>query len=384
MSVTAPKGFVAAGMHAGIKAAGVLDLALVASTAGPIPVSAVFTRCQTEAAPVTLSRQHAANGLAQAVVLNSGCANAGTGRQGTQAAEAMARSVAAALSCQLPDVLVCSTGAIGPQLPPDLPDAASALVGSLSPANGALAAEAILTTDTVIKQIIIEGDGWVIGGMAKGAGMIRPDMATMLAVLTTDAVVSADTLALLLSQAVDRTFNCLNVDGCQSTNDTVTLMASGASGVTPDHESFLAALEAACSSLARQMAEDAEGASRVVTMKLSGADSDVDAQQLGMAVADSALVRSSFYGGDPNWGRIYGALGVAGVPIEQQDIAIAYNGVTVAEGGSETVYDRLALLDDLAEGEIEVTILVGTGPGRAVIVTTDLTPDYVIFNGEPS
>jgi len=384
MSVTAAKGFVAAGIHAGVKPSGALDLALVVSASGPIPAAAVFTRCLTEAAPVTLSRQHIANGIARAVVLNSGCANAGTGQEGEQAALAMAFAVGDALACDATDILVCSTGAIGPELPAALPDAATQLVEAMALEHNKAAAEAILTTDSVIKEIVIQGDGWTIGGMAKGAGMIRPDMATMLAVLTTDAIVSSDVLASALPDAVAGTFNCLNIDGCQSTNDTVTVLASGASGVEPDRDSFVAALRAACASLARQMAQDAEGASRVVTMTICGAASDADAQQLGMAVADSALVRSSFYGGDPNWGRVYGALGVAGVPIDPQSIAVAYNGVTVARAGREISYDRPALVSDMAEGEIEVAISVGAGPGRAVIVTTDLTPEYVRFNGEPS
>ena len=384
MSVTAAEGFTAAGIHAGTKADGALDLALVVSTSGTVPSAAVFTKSYTEAAPVTLSRQHASNGMAQAVVLNSGCANAGTGQRGAAAALAMATSVAHALDCDVSDVLVCSTGAIGPELPVELPDAAGHLVAELSVDNHRLAAQAILTTDSTTKEVIIERDGWVVGGMAKGAGMIRPDMATMLAVLTTDAVVDAEHLSTILSKSVATTFNCLNIDGCQSTNDTVTLFASGASGIEPDLATFSEAVAAACASLARQMAEDAEGASRVVTMTITGAVSDEQAQQLGMVVADSALVRSSFYGGDPNWGRLYGALGVAGVPIAADQVSISYNGVTVAEGGDEVVYDRPTLLQELAEGEIEVGISVGTGAGFATIVTTDLTPEYVIFNGEPS
>lgn len=384
MSVTAAQGFEATGIHAGTKADDALDLALVNSVSGPIPVAAVFTQSYTEAAPVTLSRLHAENGVAQAVVLNSGCANAGTGQRGAVASLAMATSVARALSCDVTDVLVCSTGAIGPELPKDLPDAATELVRGLGVDNHALAAEAILTTDSVIKETVIQVDGWTVGGMAKGAGMIRPDMATMLAVLTTDAIVDSELLSAVLSDAVNRTFNCLNIDGCQSTNDTVTLFASGASGVEPEPAAFAEAVHAACASLARQMAEDAEGASRVVTMTVTGAASDKHAQQLGMTVADSALVRSSFYGGDPNWGRIYGALGVAGVPVAPAEITVVYNGVTIAEAGDEVAYDRPSLLEDLADGEIDLVVSVGNGPGTAVIVTADLTPEYVVFNGEPS
>jgi len=384
MSVTAAQGFTAAGIHAGVKEGDALDLALVASSSGPIAAAAVFTQSLTEAAPVTLSREHIADGRAHAVVLNSGCANAGTGVRGAAAAHAMAVAVGKALSTDPTNVVVCSTGAIGPELPVSLPDGATALVAALDTVNHTLAAEAILTTDTFTKEAVVKWEGWVIGGMAKGAGMIRPNMATMLSVLTTDAVVSSDVLQSTLIASVRRTFNCLNIDGCQSTNDAVILMASGASGIAPDLDVFEAALATVCFSLARQMAEDAEGASRVVTLNVSGAANARDAHQLGMAVANSALVRCSFYGGDPNWGRVYGALGVAGVSLAANEVSIAYNGMTVAHGGGEAPFDRDSLLADLAEGEIIVDIVVGHGPGSASIVTTDLTPEYVTFNGEPS
>ncbi len=383
MSVTSARGFRAAGVAAGIKAGGQLDLALVVSESGPVPSAAVFTRSMTAAAPVSLSRSHLADGRSAAVVLNSGCANAGTGERGAAAARAMAEAVGRAIGHAAEDVVVCSTGPIGPQLPDDLPKRVPELVAALSP-DGHPAAEAILTTDSVPKQVTEFGDGWVVGGMAKGAGMIRPDMATMLAVLTTDARVDAATLHDVLGQAVGPTFNSLNIDGCQSTNDTVVIMSSGASAVEPDRDELTAAVTGVCRRLATAMAEDAEGASRVVTLTITGAETDDAARRLGMAVADSVLVRSSFYGGDPNWGRIYGALGVAGVPIDPAAVTVHYQGVQVASSGSSVGYDEPSLLSSMKSGPLDVRISVGHGQGKGVVVTTDLTPSYVVFNGEPS
>ena len=383
MSVVAALGFRTAGMAAGIKPDGSLDLALVVSDSGSIPVAAVFTRSATEAAPVSLSRRHAADGRAAAVVLNSGCANAGTGADGAAAALAMAEAVAKELELSPSEVLVCSTGPIGTRLPEELPNRVPELIARLGN-DGLSAAEGIMTTDSVPKQATESGEGWTVGGMAKGAGMIRPDMATMLAVLTTDAHVESEVLHEVLSEAVATTFNSLNIDGCQSTNDTVILMASGASGIEPDPVELAAVVTSVCRRLATAMAEDAEGASRVVTLTVSGAASDRDACRLGMAVADSALVRASFYGGDPNWGRVYGALGVAGVSLDPAAIAVRYQGVAVAERGVAVAYDVAVVLAAMKTGPLAVDVSVGAGVGRAEIITTDLTPDYVIFNGEPS
>jgi glutamate N-acetyltransferase/amino-acid N-acetyltransferase len=240
-----------------------------------------------------------------------------------------------------------------------------------------------MTSDSVPKQTVSHHDGYTIGGMAKGAGMIRPDMATMLAFLTTDAAVTSDTAARVLKRAVDSTFNALNVDGCQSTNDTVILMCSGASGVEPDESAFGAAIEAACADLTAQMARDAEGASRVIHLEVTGAADAAVARRLGMVMADSALVRSSFYGGDPNWGRLVAALGTAGVDIDPADIEIAYDGTVIASQGEYVPTDEEALARRLA-GDFTVSVRVGRGPGRATVITTDLTPDYVRFNGERS
>lgn len=386
MSVTAARGFRATGLHAGVKPDGRLDTALVAADR-PVPAAAVFTTSLTAAPVVTLARKHLVNSLLQALVVNSGCANAGTGEAGLVWAEQIAGAAARALGCHTEDVLVASTGPIGTDLPVEeivasLPAAVSRLEASAESAT--LAARGIMTTDSVPKEATVAGDGYVIGGMSKGAGMIRPDMATMLAYLTTDAVVTPATLQVALTDAVDVTFNCLNIDGCQSTNDMVVLLASGDSGVEPDPAEFASHLTRLSRDLTWQMAKDAEGASRVVTLRISGTDDHATARVVGKAVADSALVRSSFYGGDPNWGRILQALGVTGVPLHQEDIEIAYEGTTLAQGGVGIPHDEADLLARLEQGDFEVSIVVGMGPGRATVVTTDLTPEYVIFNGERS
>ncbi len=385
MSVTAAAGFRAAGIAAGIKAAGALDLALLAA-ARAVPAAAVFTTSLTAAAPVEVSRRRVAAGRARAVLLNSGCANAGTGTSGLDAAEATTAAVAAALACPPDEVLVCSTGPIGPVLPVGrMVGAVPALVASLgaSRLDATAAAHAILTTDSHPKEAVSGGHGWSVGGMAKGAGMIRPDMATMLAVLTTDAVAAPDVLVAALRRAVAVTFNCLDIDGCQSTNDTVILLASGDSGVSPAPAELEEAVETVCRFLAEEMAADAEGASKVVHIEISGAASLDDARRLGLAVADSALVRASFFGADPNWGRVFGALGVAGVPLEPDRISVAYEGVEVCAGGAGVPFDDDALSARLG-GDFAVSIRVGDGPGSVVVVTTDLTPDYVRFNGDRS
>ena len=241
-----------------------------------------------------------------------------------------------------------------------------------------------MTTDSVAKQSVVEGAGWSVGGMAKGSGMVRPDMATMLAFITTDASVDHDRLDDALRSAVDVSFNSLNIDGCESTNDTVIAIASGASGVAPEPTEFDAAMEDVCRDLAHQMAQDAEGASRVVTIELTGADDDAQARELGRTITDSALVRSSFHGGDVNWGRILGALGTSDISIDPESITISYEGVVVFTGGMQAVYSDEALLAGLETGDFGISVSLGDGSGTAHIVTTDLTPEYVIFNGERS
>jgi glutamate N-acetyltransferase/amino-acid N-acetyltransferase len=386
VSVVAARGFTAAGVRAGIKADGP-DLAVVIADR-PAVAAAVLTTNQAAAAPVHLCREHlSGDPVASAVVVNSGCANAATGAEGMANARRTAQHMASAISTQPNDVLVCSTGPIGPQLPIErLVVGIDAAVASSSadPASGTAAATAIMTTDSVTKESVAGGGGFVVGGMAKGAGMVRPDMATMLAVITTDAVVEADTLREALRTAADVSFNSLNIDGCESTNDTVILLASGASGVEPTVRELEAAVTAVCADLAMQMARDAEGASRVVTIDVDGALDAAEARYLGRLIADSALVRASFYGGDVNWGRVIGALGTAEVTLDMSAIGLAYQGETVFRGGVGVPFDEATLLARCASGDLALRVDLGRGRGRATVVTTDLTPDYVIFNGERS
>ncbi len=386
MSVIAPKGFMASGVASGIKPDGVLDLAVVAANTA-VPAAAVFTTNMAAAAPVRLSRRHmTAHPSVRTVVLNSGCANAATGERGRAVAELTANRTAELMACSPEEVLVCSTGTIGTHLPPEtitagVADGVAAL-GSTEE-HAACAATAIMTTDSVKKEVVVEGDGFTVGGMAKGSGMIRPDMATMLAVLTTDAVATAEVLDAALRVAVDYSFHALNVDGCPSTNDTVVALASGASRVAPDADSLAAALTGAAVELSRMMAADAEGASRVVTIAVTGATDDHAARSIGRSVADSALVRSAFYGADPNWGRIIAALGEVSEEVDFDDLSIAFEGTTVARRGCGVGADE-DKLSEAMEGDFGVTVCVGAGPGTARVFTTDLTPDYVRFNAERS
>lgn len=381
MSVTAPRGFVAGGVACGIKQGGDLDLALVAARS-PVPAAGVFTRNLAAAPPVVVSRRHLTGGRIRAVVISSGCANAATGEEGRKAAEATAREVAAHLGCLPGEVVVCSTGPIGGVVPVDR-IAAGLEAMHLSETGGGLAARAILTTDSGPKQETRSAGGFTVGGMAKGAGMIRPDMATMLAVITTDAIADPLELDGALRRAVDRSFNALDIDGCESTNDTVVVLASGESGLRPEPTVLAGAIEDVCRGLAAQMAADAEGASKVVTLELDGAADDESALKLARAVADSALVRASFFGADPNWGRIVAALGAARIHFDIDQVEIGYAGTPVARNGVGLEADHDAVSSKL-EDDFTVTISVGDGPGRCSLLTTDLTPEYVRFNGERS
>jgi glutamate N-acetyltransferase/amino-acid N-acetyltransferase len=386
VSVTAAVGFSASGVAAGIKP-DALDIAVIVADE-PVPTAGVFTLNQAAAAPVVLDRESLGrSALKRGIVINSGCANAATGDQGIANSLAMAGTLADQIGCEPGDVLVSSTGTIGPQLPMDLvlPGirfAASRI--STTEESAVLAARAILTTDSVIKQSVAGGDNWVVGGMSKGSGMVRPNMATMLAFITTDALVEPTVLNDVLRSAVDVSFNSLNIDGCESTNDSVIVMASGASRIVPDHDQFASVMEEVCRDLALQMAADAEGASRVVTIDVNGASDDGSARALGRTVTDSALVRSSFYGGDVNWGRILGALGTSVIDIDPARITVGYEGVTVFEEGMVAAFDEPDLLETIEAGDFSITIDLGDGDGRAIVVTTDLTPEYVAFNGERS
>jgi glutamate N-acetyltransferase/amino-acid N-acetyltransferase len=386
VSVTAAEGFSAAGVAAGIKPDS-LDMAVLVADR-PAATAAVFTQNQAAAAPVVLGRESLRlSNSKRGIVVNSGCANAATGDRGLANGQTMAEILAIEIGCDPVDVLVCSTGTIGPQLPMDLvvPGIkAAASHRSVTGESATNAATAIMTTDSFPKQAVVEGDGWVVGGMSKGAGMVRPNMATMLAFITTDAVVEPDLLDNSLRRAVDVSFNSLNIDGCESTNDTVIAMASGASGIAPEAEAFIVAMRTLCRDLSLQMARDAEGASRVVTIDVTGAADDAEARSLGRTVSDSALVRSSFYGGDVNWGRILGALGTTAIPIDLTTISIAYQDIAVFSAGAPVDYDEASLLEAIESGDFTITIDLAGGSGTAHIVTTDLTPEYVIFNGERS
>ena len=384
MSVTAAAGFVAAGIHGGVKEdPEALDLALVATEDGqPVAAAGVFTPNRMTAAPVQLCQAHLrqAQGQAAAVLLNSGNANAATGEAGHADAEELVGRLAAELGCAPHHVLMCSTGLIGNRLPVEAMAASlPALAAARSPQGAVDAAEAIMTTDTHRKETVVQGDGWVVGGMAKGAAMLSPKMATMLAVLTTDAAVDAGELQEALREGVAHSFNALSVDGCQSTNDTVLLLASGRAGA-PDPRAFRDAVAAACLHLAEQMAGDAEGATKLVRVHVTGAASDEDAEATARRIADSALCKCSWYGEDPYWGRLASEAGSAGVHFDQALLSVCYGGVMVARHGVEIEHDSGAVADHMAEPELDVNVDLGLGAGRFTILTNDLTHAYVDEN----
>ena len=383
MSVTAAKGFVAAGVAAGIKQSGDKDLSLVATDDGrAVTAAAVFTANLATAAPVQVSRAHLDKtaGRAAAVVLNSGNANAATGARGVDDAERMCELVASGLACEVAEILVCSTGLIGFPLPMDVIEAAiPRLVDARGPHGGTDAAEAILTTDTHRKEAVVVESGFTVGGMAKGAAMLAPNMATMLAVLTTDAAVPGDVLAETLRSAVDDSFNRLTVDGCTSTNDTVIVLASGRAG-EHDAGAVQDALTRACDDLASQMAGDAEGATKVVRVEVVGARSDAEARLAARAVGESQLVKCSLYGEDPYWGRIVSELGAAGVGFDPNRVSIAYGDVTVCYDGVAVPYDEPALRAQMAQRHMRIRADLGIGPGEGAVLTNDLTHAYIDEN----
>ena len=383
MSVTAPSGYVAAGAACGIKPSGGADLALVATAdAAPATAAAVFTSNKATAAPVVVSRRNLdeTGGRARAVVLNSGNANAATGREGEDAARRMCAAVAAAIACPPEEVLVCSTGLIGIPLPVWLvEEAVPDLAGALSGNGAGPAAEAILTTDTHPKQTVVRADGFTVGGMAKGAAMLAPNMATMLAVLTTDAAVEQPGLQGALAAAVAASFNTLSVDGCTSTNDTVIVMANGL-GPAPSPEALVAALTSACTDLSEQMAGDAEGATKVVRVTVAGAASDAEAATGARKVAESQLCKCSWYGQDPYWGRVVSELGSAGIAFDPDRVSVAYGGTVVAAGGVATPHDEAAVKAHMAERHLQITADLGVGSGTASILTNDLTHAYIDEN----
>ena len=384
MTVTAPAGFTAAGIACGIKASGDPDLSLVATADGtPGAAAAVFTQNKMTAAPVVTTNAHLTltSGRAAAVVLNSGCANAATGTPGVEDAQAMCAAVAGELGCAADEVLVCSTGLIGYRLPMDsILAGIPKLVAARSPEGGPDAAEAMRTTDTHRKETVVERNGFTVGGMAKGAAMLAPNMATMLAVLTTDAAVEPTELTEVLRAGVAESFNAMSVDGCTSTNDTVILLASGEAGAPADPAAFKAAVAEACLALATQMVGDAEGHTKVVEVRVTGALSDDEARAGARKVAESQLVKCSWYGQDPYWGRIASELGTAGITFEPDKLMVRYGDLVVADGGVTAPVDQDALAAYMAQEHLQVTAHLGLGDGNARILTNDLTHAYVDEN----
>ncbi|MET8506918.1 bifunctional glutamate N-acetyltransferase/amino-acid acetyltransferase ArgJ [Streptomyces sp. NPDC004787] len=383
MSVTAAKGFTAAGIAAGIKQNGNPDLALVVNTGPRRAAAGVFTSNRVKAAPVLWSQQVLADGELTAVVLNSGGANACTGPQGFQDTHATAEKVAEVLTAAgretgAGDVAVASTGLIGVLLPMDklLPGVERA-AAELSEHGGEKAAIAIKTTDTVHKTAVVTKDGWTVGGMAKGAGMLAPGLATMLVVLTTDADVDAAGLDAALRHSTRLTFDRVDSDGCMSTNDTVLLLASGAAGVTPARDEFAAAVQEVCADLARQLIGDAEGASKDIRIEVINAATEEDAVEVGRSIARNNLLKCAIHGEDPNWGRVLSAIGTTTAAFDPDQLNVAINGVWVCKNGS--VGENRELVD-MRYREVVITADLAAGSETAVIWANDLTADYVHEN----
>ncbi|MBO0803604.1 MAG: bifunctional glutamate N-acetyltransferase/amino-acid acetyltransferase ArgJ [Nocardiopsaceae bacterium] len=399
MSVTAPLGFRAAGVTAGLKQSGDRDVAVVVNDGPSRAAAAVFTSNRVQAAPVTWSRQVASGGRVRAVVLNSGGANACTGPAGFTDTHATAERLAAALGDSAGEMAVCSTGLIGDRLDMGkLLPAVDAAVAEADRSGGVHAADAIRTTDTVVKIAFRRGaspgpsagpvtpaspdasaspSGYVIGGMAKGAGMLAPSLATMLCVLTTDADLSAPELDAALRSATAVTFDRLDADGCMSTNDTVLLMASGASGARPGREDFTRVLTEVCADLVRQLQRDAEGASKMVAVEVVGAASEADAVTVARSVARNNLLKCALAGADPNWGRVLIAVGTTDAAFDPDRLNVAINGTWVCRGGAPGD-DRSKV--DLSGRDVTITVDLSAGPDSATILTTDLTEAYVHEN----
>ncbi|MFV0427581.1 MAG: bifunctional glutamate N-acetyltransferase/amino-acid acetyltransferase ArgJ [Beutenbergiaceae bacterium] len=381
MTVTSPKGFRAAGTTAGLKASGKPDLALVVNDGPDHVVAAVFTSNRVVGHPITWSRQVVSDGRADAVVLNSGGANVCTGPEGFLDTHRTAEAVADALHISSGDVVVCSTGLIGQRLPIDtLLAGIEPAVSALSSTGGADAAQAIMTTDTVPKQAVATGEGWAVGGIAKGAGMLAPALATMLVVLTTDAVLDPQTADTALRAATRVTFDRVDSDGAMSTSDTVVLLASGASGITPSTEAFTQTLTATCAELARSLVADAEGASHDIAVQVVGATSEDAAVAVARAVTRSALVKTAIFGNDPNWGRILAQVGTvpqAIAPFEADEVDVSINDVMVCRAGG--AYQGRENVD-LTNREVQIQIDLHAGDAHATVWTNDLTHDYVHEN----
>ena len=389
--ITAPKGFLAAGIHSGIKPAGQLDLALVVSET-PGPIAGVFTKNTIPAAPVILDRQHLKKGVGQAIIINSGNANAFTGTEGLEHARETVHSITKQLAIPKHRVFVGSTGVIGVPLPmPALRKGIPALASQLRKTGHRDAAHAIMTTDTHSKVIAFQqrigGKLVTIGGMAKGSGMIHPDMATMLAYLTTDAVIEKKTLQNMLRTVVDQTFNCISVDGETSTNDTVLFLANGLAGNTPirpndlAHTKFQELLHQVCHYLAMEICRDGEGATKVIKIQINEATSHKAARKFAHTLATSPLVKTAIFGADPNWGRIIAALGRAGYPLRPDRIVITFNQITIVKDGKglgpgiERQVQKI-----MQRPSFTISVSLGMGKGTATQWTTDLTYDYIKIN----
>ena len=378
MTVTFAQGFEAAGIPVGLKSSGLADLALVVNRGPSNAAAAVFTSNRAKANPVIWSQQAAADGVVSAVVLNSGGANCFTGSEGFQTVHLTAEAVADALGVSAGDVLVCSTGLIGMQLDREklLPGIAAA-AAALSAEGGPDAARAIMTTDTRPKTATRERDGWRLGGMAKGAGMLAPGLATMLVVITTDADLTSAELDEALRFATRVSFDRLDSDGCMSTNDQVTLLASGASGIRPDPLLFAAALQDLCVDLAFQLQGDAEGASHDIVIEVMSAATEDDAVEVGRAIARNNLFKAAVFGNDPNWGRVLAAIGTTRAEFDPYDVDVLMNGVRVCTKGGP---DRPREEVDLTPRQLLLQLELNAGHAGAIILTNDLTHDYVHEN----
>lgn len=390
--VTAPFGFMASGVSAGLKKSGRRDVALVVASESS-PAASVFTTSSMAAPPVVVSREHVANGFLRAVVVNAGNANACTGESGMRDALAMADAAARAVDCDAADVLVASTGVIGVPMPMDLVLAGIAAAGEELDLNaGTDAAEAIMTTDTFLKQtavsLDVDGVTYTIGGMAKGSGMIQPNMATMLAFVTTDAPLSPAACDAALRQSVARTFNRITVDSDTSTNDMCVLIASGAAGgrmIAPDDPRLgpvAQAVEHVCGELARMVVRDGEGATKLITVNVTGAGTETDAEVAAFSIANSPLVKTAIFGRDANWGRVAMAIGKSGVSLDPALVRITFAGILTCENGTAVPFSEADAAAALAADDVDITVDLGVGPASATVWTCDLTYEYVRINGE--
>ena len=388
--ITAPKGFKASGMHCGVKKSGKKDIALIYSDV-PANAAAVFTTNKVKAAPILVSMEHIKSGKAQAIIANSGCANACTGSEGMEDAQVMAKAVGSALNIHGDSVLVASTGTIGSRLPlKNILNGIRMLSKRITHTGGGEAGDAILTTDTKRKEIAVQfkagGKTVTIGGIAKGAGMIAPNMATLFCFITTDAAIPSSILKACLKESVDKSFNMTVVDKDMSTNDCVFILANGmAKNDTlrgKDEKEFKQALDHVCIYLAKEIARDGEGATKMIEVKVAGARSANDAKLIARAVAGSDLVKSAIFGEDPNFGRIMAALGNSGADIKQENVNVFIGGIQVVSGGKSVFFDQKIAKKHMKGKEVLINIMLGNGTSMATAWGCDLTYDYVKINAK--